>query len=98
MNRDMRRRRRNDWRMVAVSRGIDVDAEEPEMLADPRAHDVRMFADTAGEDEHIESAERRCVGADLLPDTVTIDRDRDAAPLVGCLAREQLAHVGGPAR
>src|SRR4051812_281431 len=97
MNRDARRGRRYEWRMGRVPGGIELEAKKPEILADACPHDVGTFADSTGEDEHVESGERSGVGTDLLADRVTVDRDSHSASFVGRLARDQLTHIRRPA-
>src|SRR3569832_537647 len=48
------------------ARRIQLDTEEVESLAYARTNGRRVFADAAGEDQRIDPAQRRGMGADLF--------------------------------
>ncbi len=78
--------------MVAVV--VHPDAEEVEPLQDPPAHRGAVLADAAGEDDRVDAAHRRRVGADVLAHPVGEDREREAGAVVALLGLGlQIAHV-----
>ena len=58
--------RRNQRLVLRVSRLIYLNAKEAESLADACANHWRIFTDTAGEDERVQSDKRRGEGANPL--------------------------------
>ena len=64
------------------------------LLAHPPPHDIRFLPDASGKDDRVHPVHLCRIGADVLPDPVRIDIERQIALLVALLGRPlDIAHI-----
>src|SRR5262245_60839408 len=78
--RDSRSGRADAGAARSVGDRVDVDAEPGRIAAHTFADRCGVFADAAGEDDGIESAERGRERAELATDTIAVQIDREPRP------------------
>src|SRR5581483_4559196 len=86
--------RRDHIRVCGVALRVDLNAEKFETIADARADRPGVLADAAGEDERIDSAERRPKRADRFRNRINVHVHGEAAGGFGLFAIEKQLHVG----
>src|SRR5580658_2455126 len=88
-------RRRDSAGLRLVGRIVDGDAKKIEAMADAASNSSAAFADTSGENEHVESAEHCGISCDHLTNRLTKDRNRKLCLLISAIRCSfQIAHVG----
>src|SRR6266508_2989836 len=85
-------------RVGGVALGVEPEPEMIQPLTGLPAHWSRPLADSSGEHEGVEAAERCRERADLLPDLVTEHGDRLGGGRLTLPALEQRLHVGTQTR
>src|SRR5262245_60295969 len=88
-----RARRADAWAARRVGDRVDVDAEPGRTAAHTFADRGGVFANAAGEDDGIESAEGGRERAELATDAIAVQIDREARPRIA--RGEQRPHVVG---
>src|SRR5215472_1506653 len=89
--------RRADARLLLSVGGlVELDPEPGAGPADGAAHGCRVFADACGEDDPVETAERRCERADLASGSIIKHLERKSRPQLR--AGQQLAKIRGNTR
>ena len=75
--------RRNQRRILRIALRVQFDAEKAQSLADALADERRVLTDAAGEDQRVQSPERRSEGADPLLRLIAKQRHGFRRPHVG---------------
>jgi len=88
----------NDRSVRVVACRVELNAEAIQATTDALADRGRVLPNPAGEDQRIQSAERRHVCAEKLADLIAENGDRLRRARVGGRSCEQVAHVGARAR